>query len=311
LPNNTLKSLLEVSDLGPGAEVTIPHNLHRFGVSQIPDHVGRDNASLEVLESDVTATDVTVRNTSDLPQSGRILCELWHSVERAFGARQVTEISPPFIPAAGGMADIEYGDPITVRGPTNAEGDEDKVARSNHDHRLEYEVEDEGVLVSARPRMDFVGDGVGAIDDALADKTIVTIPGPELADGGAVVKRSQFTDPAGGSSTSALVFVDGMAGTFVTIPIDGDYLALFEAEAENQSASARIEIGISVDSVVAVVANSERDSQGPAADKRPVITSVQLPGLTAGQLVRALFRKVAGAGTVTLYARHLILIKVQ
>jgi len=201
---------------------------------------------------------------------------------------------------------LTYGVPITVRGPTNAPGATD-VAHADHDHRLEYEVEDEGVLVSARPRMNFVGAGVGAVDLPGLDKTEVTIPG-NVTDG-AVVKRSTYVGAS--SSTSSTGYVDGMAGLNVTVPIDGDYLCILEGEAEQQNASAVLEIALSVNSVTVPTANSERKSQGNASDMRAVVTSVQLPGLVAGDLVRALFRKFSGAQSVTLHRRHLILIKVQ
>jgi hypothetical protein len=203
-------------------------------------------------------------------------------------------------------ANLTYGVPITVRGPTNAAGAND-VAHADHDHRLEYEVEDEGVLQSARPRMNFIGAGVGAVDNPGQDRTDVTIPG-NVTDG-AVVKRSQYLGNT--VQTSSNTYVDGMSGTSIVVPIDGDYWAHFEGEAENQSGSGISQVGVSVDSLVAVVANSERRSQGNASDVRNTETTVQLPGLTAGQLVRLLFRKQAGAGTVALHARHLTIIKVQ
>jgi hypothetical protein len=102
-----------------------------------------------------------------------------------------------------------------------------------------------------------------------------------------------------------------MSGTSVTVPIDGDYWAIFESEGENQNAASIVEIGISVNSVAAVVANSERKSQGNASDMRPLVTTVQLPGLTAGDLVRCLFRKASGPGSVAMERRHLSIFKVQ
>jgi hypothetical protein len=202
---------------------------------------------------------------------------------------------------------IDTGVPITVRGPTNAEGASAEIARADHDHRLEVEYEDEGILASARPRLNVVGIGAGLVDDPGNDRAVLTIPG--TPSDGTVVKRSQYV--ATNTSTSGAAFVDGMSGTSVTVPIDGDYWAIFEAEGMNQSASGVVEIGISVDSLVAVVANSERSSQGPASDMRPLITTIQLPGLTAGQLVRCLFRKSSGAGSVEMDRRHLSIFKVQ
>lgn len=209
---------------------------------------------------------------------------------------------------------IDTGVPITVRGDTNAEGSSTDLARSDHDHRLEYEVEDEGALVSARPRMDFVGDGVGAVDDAINDKTIVTIPGPNLGDGGAVVKRSTYVGID--ASTSSLAYVDGMSGLSVTVPIDGDYWIMFEGEGENQSNGVEVEVAISVNNAGpggAVIAGSERLSEGNSSDTRPIVTTVQAVGLTAGDIIRAMFRRVGGGGpqTVTMKRRHLSIFKVQ
>jgi hypothetical protein len=203
--------------------------------------------------------------------------------------------------------DIETGPPITVRGAVNAEGVGDPIARADHAHRLEYEVEDESVLVSARPRMDFVGGGVGVIDDAGNDKTVVTIPDP-LGSGGAVLKRSLYR--GFGISTSSLVYIDGMAGGIV-VPIDGNYCAHYEGEGMNQNANGVVEIGISVNSVVAVVANSERASNGNANDMRPLVTTVDLGALTAGDIVRMLFRKKSGAGSVQVDRRNLEIVKTQ
>jgi hypothetical protein len=207
---------------------------------------------------------------------------------------------------------IETGPPITVRGPTNAEGDSDELARANHDHRLEYEVEDEGVLVSARPRMDFVGDGVGAVDVPGEDLTRVTIPGPNLGDGGAVVKRSTYVEAE--RTVSQTTYQDGMIA--VTVPIDGSYWVMFEGEGANQSNGIQVEIAISVNNPGPggpVVAGSERLSEGNASDLRPLVTTVQVPNLTAGDIIRVLFRRVGGGGMqmVSMFRRHLTIMKVQ
>lgn len=205
--------------------------------------------------------------------------------------------------------DIETGDPITVRGDTNAEGGGTAIARAAHQHRLELEVEDEGVLVSARPRMDFVGDGVGAIDVPGEDLTRVTIPGPNLGDGGAVVERSTYV--AAAAATSGNNFVDGMSGFSVVVPIDGSYWAIWEGEFMNSNASAILEVGVGVNSVVAVVANSERKTQGNANDMGAFITSIELGALVAGDLVRGLIRKASGPQTVSVIRRNLTIFKVQ
>jgi hypothetical protein len=204
--------------------------------------------------------------------------------------------------------DIETGDPVTVRGDTNAEGGGTAMARAAHEHRLEYEVEDESVLVSARPRMDFVGGGVGVIDDVPGDKTVVTIPDP-LGSGGAVLKRSLYKDD--NVSTSSNSYVDGMSGGVVTVPIDGNYCAHYEGEGMNQNANGVVEIGISVNSILVVVANSERASNGNANDMRPLVTTVDLGALVAGDVVRMLIRKQSGAGSVEVDRRNLEIVKTQ
>jgi hypothetical protein len=159
--------------------------------------------------------------------------------------------------------------------------------------------------------MDFVGDGVGAVDVPGEDLTRVTIPGPNLGDGGAVVKRSQYV--ATPASTSGNAFVDGMSGLSVPVPIDGKYCAIWEGEFKNDSASTVLEVGVSTNSLVAVVANSERSIQGNANDSGSFITSIDLGVLTAGDLVRGLFRKAAGAPpqSVSVIRRNLTIIKYQ
>jgi len=205
---------------------------------------------------------------------------------------------------------ILTGDPVTVRGDSNVKGTPGTgVPYANHQHRLELEVEDEGVLAGARPALNFIGAGVGAVDNPGMDRVDVTIPG-NVTDG-AVVERNQFVDPVGGSTTSSASYVDGMAGLNVPVPIDGDYWVIFESTAMNQNANAVLQIGISLNSLVAVVAGSERRSQGPAADLRPCITTVRINGLVAGDLIRALFRRISGSGNLTLFARNLTIIKVQ
>jgi len=200
--------------------------------------------------------------------------------------------------------------PITVRGPTNAEGDSDELARANHQHRLEYEVEDEGVLVSARPRMDFVGAGVGAVDVPGEDLTRVTIPGGDIGDG-AVVMRESYS--ALTVQTSSAVFVDSLLA--IPVPIDGNYWAIFEGENVNQSSTSSIEIAIAVGgpAPAGVIVQTQRENNGPAADKRPVITTGPLGALLTGQIVRVYFRKSQGGGpqTVALLRRRLTIFKVQ
>jgi hypothetical protein len=197
--------------------------------------------------------------------------------------------------------------PITVKGSTNEEGTSEELARATHRHRLELGVFDEGVPEGYRPIINFVGVGVGAVDNAVGDRVDITIPG--TSDGGAVVSRFAYVDS--GSSTSGNIFVDGMAGDSVTVPIDGDYFALWEGECEQSNANSTLEVGVSVNSLVAIVPNSERISKGAAVDVRTFTTSIHLGALLAGDLVRGLFRKVSGAGSVGLGNRNLTIFRIQ
>ena len=212
------------------------------------------------------------------------------------------------ISVSGADADnIVTGVPIRVRGSLNEAGISLNLARADHDHRLELQVEDEGVLEGARPTINFVGIGVGAVDNPGQDRIDITIPG--TPSDGTVVKRSLYVDDS--SQTSSTVYVDGMAGGSVVVPIDGDYWAIWEGEGENQSAAAFLEVGISVNSLVAIDPDSGRRSQGNANDVRAFVTTVQLPGLLGGDVIRGLFRRGGPNGSVGVENRHLTIFKVQ
>jgi hypothetical protein len=203
--------------------------------------------------------------------------------------------------------DIVTGPPIPVRGGTNAEGGGAGIARAEHQHRLELEVEDEGAIAGARPAINFVGAGVGAADDPGNDRVNVTIPG-NVTDGASVV-RSTYVGAS--TSTSGNSFVDGMSGLDVTVPIDGDYWAIWEGEFMNSNGNAVLEVGVGVNSTTLTVANSERDNQGNASDMGNFTASIYLGALVAGDLVRGLFRKKSGPQSVSIIRRNLTIFKVQ
>jgi len=105
-------------------------------------------------------------------------------------------------------------------------------------------------------------------------------------------------------------------GIFETVPIDGSYWVMFEGEGANQSNGSQVEIAISVNNPGpggAVVAGSERISEGNASDLRPLVTTVQIPALITGDVIRVFFRRVGGGGVqfVKMQRRHLTIIKVQ
>lgn len=71
--------------------------------------------------------------------------------------------------------DVDTAAPITVTGGVNGEGAATSLARSNHQHRLELEVEEEGVLIGARPTVNFIGPAVTAVDAPGDDRVNITI----------------------------------------------------------------------------------------------------------------------------------------
>jgi hypothetical protein len=215
--------------------------------------------------------------------------------------------APVDVARADHKHDVLTAAPATVTGATNTEGVATSLARSDHQHRLALGVQDEGALQGSRPYLNFIGAGVGAVDNPGQDRVDVTIPG-SVTDG-AVVERDLYKSDT--VQTSSASFVDAMSGSSLAVPLDGDYWAMFEAECLNSNASTQVEYGISVDSTVSVSGNSARASMGPASDQRPVVTTAKLTGLVAGQLIRALFRKAAGPGTSSFIRRRLTLIKVQ
>jgi len=91
------------------------------------------------------------------------------------------------VPAgAGGFPG--FGVPVTATGPTNAAGVSGLAARADHLHRVEVIVQEEGVLAGARPTLNFIGDRVSAVDDAINDRVNIT-----------------FTDFDGGTITAPIL----------------------------------------------------------------------------------------------------------
>lgn len=270
----------------PGVTMTVLSS--EDGNSYSPCLAFGDNGGLKNKNVIAKFMKIRVRGRSDLPFDGKI---------------SIGSAKPITIDADSALT----GDPITVRGPTNAEGSSLALARADHQHRLEVEVEDEGALTGARPTLNFIGAGVGAIDNPAEDRVDITIPG-SVTDGAVVERWSYQLAPA---STSGTSWVDATAGTPVVVPIDGDYLCIFESVSSNQAASGILEVGIGVNTTASPYPESVRASQGPASDLRSTITTVRVTGLVTGDLVYAIFKKLAGAGAVRLFTRRLTLIKVQ
>lgn len=95
--------------------------------------------------------------------------------------------------------------PVSVRGATNAEGDDIELARADHEHRLEVQVgtEVDGVL-SERPAILFSGPDVQIEDDAAEDECIVRI--------------GQQTDGLAAIESSTDAPISGVTSVFLTTP---------------------------------------------------------------------------------------------
>jgi len=76
--------------------------------------------------------------------------------------------------------DVTTAAPATVTGAVNGEGVASSLARSDHQHRLGLIVDEEGVLVGARPEINFIGGAVVAVDNPGLDRVDVTISAAAL-----------------------------------------------------------------------------------------------------------------------------------
>jgi hypothetical protein len=333
-----LYNIVTFANVAGGATVTLPHLVNEDGRAFVPDLVVGDAAGFMKSDVVVTSTNLTVKNATNDVRSINVWVQRLHTRERFFGPRFVLNLLPlpiiimpggdgggalsddppidvdtapadPGVSMEGSRADHKHdavtGVPVAVNGPFNVEGVSLGLARRDHHHRLELDVLDEGALEGQRPAINFVGVGVTAVDNPGSDRVDITIPG--TTDGGATVSRSD------GSiiplSTSGVIFI--ITALSVTVPVAGKYWAIFESEADNQSGSGVLEIGISVNSTVVVVAGSARSSGGSASDMRSVVTTADLGVLAPGDIVRALFRKKAGAGAVDIVNRRLTIFLVQ
>ena len=332
-----LYNIVTFTDVAGGATATLPHNINQDGMPFVPDYVIGDAPGFMTSDVVVTDTTITVKNSTDDVRSINIWIKRLHTRERFFGPISELYLSPlPIIimPGGGGGAlsdnppldvdtdpadpgvsmegsradhkhDVVTAVPVAVNGPFNVEGVGLGLARSDHHHRLELDVSDEGTLEGSRPEINFVGVGVTAVDDAGNDRVNITIPGD--ADGGANVSRTDYD--AANVQTSGSAWL--ASGVVVTVPVAGRYWAIFEAEGMNQSGSGVLEIGISINSIITAELDSERANQGNASDTRVAMTTHDLGVLAPADLIRGMFHKLSGAGTVELDRKRLTIFLVQ
>ncbi len=111
----TLKSQLVFITVAAGGTATLPHNLNFNGTLLAPDCVSFENPVFNFVSS--TSTTITVINTGLVPASCRVLCELWHTYERAFGDVAITALpGKPFINRG-----VNLGGGGTIAGPGDSQ----------------------------------------------------------------------------------------------------------------------------------------------------------------------------------------------
>jgi hypothetical protein len=95
-----LKSITTFANLAVGVPTALPHGLvDAYGQGLVPDHCEDDHADIMVLSAD--AVNVIVRNDGLVPITAHVLCEHWHSENRALPPGQTDLPVQPFIPSSG------------------------------------------------------------------------------------------------------------------------------------------------------------------------------------------------------------------
>lgn len=92
---NTLKSQLTFVAVPSGGTATLSHNIKLNGTDIEPDHLTFENQNFDWFASD--ATTLTIINNGTAAETGRVLCELWHTIERVFGDGSKNLPSKPFV----------------------------------------------------------------------------------------------------------------------------------------------------------------------------------------------------------------------
>jgi hypothetical protein len=97
-----LKSVTTFANLAIGVPTALPHGLvDAYGQGLVPDHCEDNHVDVVILGAD--ATNVTVRNDGLAPVTVNVLCEHWHSENRALPAGQANLPVQPFVPSSGGV----------------------------------------------------------------------------------------------------------------------------------------------------------------------------------------------------------------
>lgn len=156
----------------------------------------------------------------------------------------------------------------------------------------------------------FVGDGTGG-----------TVAGGlyfRQESDGAVIRLDESLPPSSATRVSTAMATTGSTnfqhafmGMGLAVPVDGDYLAIFEGTAETGGGSPNgvcIAIGVNNSTEQG---DSERCMENGVTEPQSMVTTVLLTGLTTADDVRGLFRKESGGGSVQMNGRRLTIIQVQ
>ena len=91
----------------------------------------------------------------------------------------------------------------------------------------------------------------------------------------------------------------------VVVPADGDYLVIFEGDTRGAPTTPDLLIAIGLDGGLVEIGDSEREWGAADNEDRGLTTTAALPGLTAGQVVDGMLRRMSGAGTVDIDNRRI------
>jgi hypothetical protein len=98
-----LKNILLFVNLAPGASQSLAHGLNNNFRKLVPDILTPNVKGVGAFSAD--DTNVTLFNSASYPLTIAVLCEAWHTIERAFGPRSVTALAPqPFVDGASSVA---------------------------------------------------------------------------------------------------------------------------------------------------------------------------------------------------------------
>lgn len=113
----TLKAVLQFTAVPAGGTATLTHGLNVGGTAAVPDAIALDNPAFDYVSS--SSTTVTVINNDTAAGSCDVLCEKWHTVERAFGDGAAALPVAPFISrgaaAGGGLLPLDADRIFTKR----------------------------------------------------------------------------------------------------------------------------------------------------------------------------------------------------